>query len=202
MDQLPGRSDNAIKNRYHIISKNNYAEHNRITARKAHEAECEHSKQARPESNEAKMKRFCSARDALDQKIALLLAEQAESDIHIDGLCEHPPSEMEKTELCTQSHHSSYDQDSDDISSRGPLHYSQEMELDLRSMLAGCWDADDAAAYTTESAECTTLVHHYSAPDLETNCTLSSTSAVHNSAEYFNPTMVSHSPTQLVGGVG
>lgn len=82
MDQLPGRSDNAIKNRYHIISKDNYAEHNRASVKKAFEARQAHAKESPPstesaaESNQIKLVRFRLARAALDQKIMDLLIEQ------------------------------------------------------------------------------------------------------------------------------
>ncbi len=84
MDQLPGRSDNAIKNRYHIISKNNYAEHNRVSLRKAFEAARAAPAVSEenalivfaPESNQVKLKRFRAARILLDEKIKNLLLEQ------------------------------------------------------------------------------------------------------------------------------
>lgn len=77
MDQLPGRSDNAIKNRYHVISRDNYAEHN------LHHAASLAIVVTEPESGvfveetaAVRLDRFRSARDLLDAKIDALERER------------------------------------------------------------------------------------------------------------------------------
>lgn len=75
MEQLPGRSDNAIKNRYHLISKDNYAEHNlqlaaslAIVSVKKPVADGEFE----PETSAVRLDRFRCARELLDRKIKAL----------------------------------------------------------------------------------------------------------------------------------
>lgn len=82
VDYLPGRCDNAIKNRYHVISRDNFADHNRQCAlKRAREIEQALSTGSNcsadhDESDDDKLKRLCSARAFLDQKIGELLAKK------------------------------------------------------------------------------------------------------------------------------
>ena len=77
MDQLPGRSDNAIKNRYHVISKDNYTDHNLHHAAFLSGSLPEHSTgQFVPETEAVCLDRFRSARELLDRKIKALERER------------------------------------------------------------------------------------------------------------------------------
>jgi hypothetical protein len=79
---LPGRSDNAIRTRYHIISRNNYSEHNHHSIVKraflldaaATRACKDGSKPFVPETIAVRLQRFRLARDLMDAKINMLLA--------------------------------------------------------------------------------------------------------------------------------
>jgi len=72
MDQLPGRSDNAIKNRYHVISRDNYAEHNLHHAASLAIVVTQPEGVFVPETAAVRLDRFRSARDLLDAKIEAL----------------------------------------------------------------------------------------------------------------------------------
>jgi len=82
MEQLPGRSDNAIKNRYHIISKDNYAEHNLHYAASldtdaaAPPTAAAASGEFVPETAAVRLDRFRCARELLDRKIKALEREK------------------------------------------------------------------------------------------------------------------------------
>jgi len=81
MDQLPGRSDNAIKNRYHIISRDNYTDHYQHSSQLKRPLDLEPEiKLEEPdetnlnaqESDEARLERYQAVRDALDREIEVL----------------------------------------------------------------------------------------------------------------------------------
>lgn len=76
MDQLPGRSDNAIKNRYHVISRDNYAEHNLHHAASLAIVVTQPEGAFVPETAAIRLDRFRSARDLLDAKIEALERER------------------------------------------------------------------------------------------------------------------------------
>lgn len=75
MAYLPGRSDNAIKNRFHIISRENYFQHNLAVTN--------HVKASGyvPDSFSVRMEQFRTARDILTRKInALVLQQEGHGD--------------------------------------------------------------------------------------------------------------------------
>ena len=82
MAYLPGRSDNAIRTRYQIISRNNFSEHNHHSIVKraflldaaATRACKDGSKPFVPETIAVRLQRFRLARDLMDAKINMLLA--------------------------------------------------------------------------------------------------------------------------------
>ena len=87
MDQLPGRSDNAIKNRYHIISRDNYSDHyqQHSQQKRSLEPETEIKQESEvdddensntPESDEVRLERFRAARDVLDRQIDALVQKR------------------------------------------------------------------------------------------------------------------------------
>lgn len=92
MDHLPGRSDNAIKNRYHIISRDNYSDHNQHTnMKRALEQDSnikveEDNIPTVPESEEARLDRFLAVREALNREIdAMTLKRKAPRIVSKDG---------------------------------------------------------------------------------------------------------------------
>jgi hypothetical protein len=84
MAYLPGRSDNAIRTRYHIISRDNYSDHNHHSIVKRafvlDAASANFSKENKsfvPETIAVRLQRFRLARDLMDAKINTILAETA-----------------------------------------------------------------------------------------------------------------------------
>lgn len=99
MDLLPGRSDNAIKNRYHIICRDNFSNHNLNSKMKALEgaklqAVTFGNDSFVPEDNAVRLAHFQFARSLLNQKIDSLELEQELFETHIaEGInssFEHP----------------------------------------------------------------------------------------------------------------
>lgn len=87
MDQLPGRSDNAIKNRYHIISRDNYSDHYQQHSQqkrslepdpeiKQEDERDEDDGSSSPESDEVRLERFRAAREVLDRQIDALVQKR------------------------------------------------------------------------------------------------------------------------------
>lgn len=81
MEHLPGRSDQAIRNRYLIISRDNYSDHNHHTVvKRAFQMDAVAKANAGsttvvPESIAVRLERFRIARDLMDRKIEKLLSE-------------------------------------------------------------------------------------------------------------------------------
>jgi hypothetical protein len=150
MDQLPGRSDNAIKNRYHIISKNNYADHNRTAARKAFEAEREAPALSAanvptvfaPETNQVKLERFRSARNLLNEKIKNLLLEQAAED---------PRSESQGRNRFSSDKTNSMDAGGD-IFRQCSNATTGELDFDFISDLGHSWEDTEPDAASTSAS--------------------------------------------------
>lgn len=117
MEQLPGRSDNAIKNRYHLISRDNYAEHNlqyaaslAIVVVKKPVADGEFV----PETAAVRLDRFRCARELLDRKIKslerereMLVNQAAEDDMDAElretASLDFAQSEQEESSLSAAS---------------------------------------------------------------------------------------------------
>lgn len=84
MDQLPGRSDNAIKNRYHIISRDNYSDHYQQHSQqnqnqKRHSEEDDGSddqSESSAETDEALLQSLQAKRKMLDQQIETLVQKR------------------------------------------------------------------------------------------------------------------------------
>jgi hypothetical protein len=99
MEKLPGRSDNAIKNRYHIISRNDYSELNKRIAENEKDAnhilgERSNLGYVKVPANASQLDRFRTARDILDLKIAELLNEQqygAKNGVDNEVGCQNVP---------------------------------------------------------------------------------------------------------------
>ena len=100
MDQLPGRSDNAIKNRYHIISRDNYTDHypHSSQLKRPLDAEPEIKLEEpedngsdRQESDEVRLERYQAVRDALDREIEALTQKRKLPKTELKEDADAPP---------------------------------------------------------------------------------------------------------------
>ena len=84
MEQLPGRSDNAIKNRFHVISRDGYTEsvHNTLAGETVAIVIAEPIVTGKyvPETADERLERFRSARELLNLKIEALMLEQEQEE--------------------------------------------------------------------------------------------------------------------------
>jgi len=84
VEQLPGRSDNAIKNRFHVISRDGYTEsvHNTLAGETVAIVIAEPMVNGKyvPETADERIERFRSARELLNLKIEALMLEQEQEE--------------------------------------------------------------------------------------------------------------------------
>jgi hypothetical protein len=90
MEKLPGRSDNAIKNRYHIISRKGFKEStpplqslssfDSLIFPSGQQENGSESFTYVPETAQFRLKKYMHAREALQRKIELLMLEEVEEE--------------------------------------------------------------------------------------------------------------------------